>query len=75
MPFGKCVMEKQGHWKNGSFDENAAKKQMQSIPAFKEKQDEINKAIDECKTKKGSNECDTAYLITKCFGEHKSYMM
>ena len=68
-------MEKQGEWKNGAFDDNAAKKHMLTIPGLKDKQDEVNKAVDECKTKKGSNECDTAYMITKCFSESKAHVM
>lgn len=68
-------MEKQGHWKNGGLDENAVKKDILAIPVFKEKQDEINKAIDECKIKKGANDCDTAFLITKCLNEHKANAM
>lgn len=33
----KCVMEKQGQWKNGAFDENAAKNYLQDIPALKDR--------------------------------------
>ncbi|XP_037828669.1 general odorant-binding protein 56h-like [Lucilia sericata] len=71
----KCFMEKQGHWKNGAFDENAVKKFLQGIPSLKDQQDAVNKAIDDCKNQKGSSECDTAYLITKCMTEHKANLM
>ncbi|XP_065369288.1 general odorant-binding protein 56h [Calliphora vicina] len=67
----KCVMEKHGQWKNGAFDENAAKKYLQDIPALKDHQEIIDQTMADCKTKKGGNDCDTAYLITKCFFEHK----
>nr|BAS69444.1 odorant-binding protein 4 [Delia platura] len=70
----KCMMEKQGHLKNGAVDEEAVKKTLQSIPALKDHQDEINKAIADCKSKKGANDCDTAYQITKCMAAHKSAM-
>lgn len=71
----KCFMEKQGQWKNGAFDEKSAIKYLQNIPALKDHQDAINKAMNDCKTQKGSNECDTAYLIMKCLGEHKASIM
>ncbi|KAM7342270.1 odorant-binding protein 56h [Cochliomyia hominivorax] len=71
----KCLMEKQGHWKNGAFDENAAMKFLQAIPSLKDQQDAINKAMMDCKSNKGANECDTAFMIIKCMAEHKASMM
>lgn len=70
----KCIMEKKGHFKNGALDADATKKFLDSIPEAKDHQDMINKAITECKDKKGANDCDTAYLITKCMAEHKAMM-
>ncbi|XP_037828672.1 general odorant-binding protein 56h-like [Lucilia sericata] len=71
----KCYMEKYGQWKNGAFDEEAAKKFLHNIAATEDEKDVINKTIDDCKTKKGSSECDTAYLITKCMTEYKAVVM
>lgn len=66
----KCLMEKQGHWNNGGFDSATALKQLQEIPNLKDQLKEITKVVSECKDKKGSDECDTAYLVTKCIIEH-----
>nr|BAI82444.1 odorant binding protein 4 [Delia antiqua] len=70
----KCVMEKQGPLKNGAVKKKSVKKTLQSIPPLKDHQEEINKSIADCKSKKGASECDTAYQITKCVATHKSAM-
>lgn len=66
----KCLMEKHGHWKNGAFDDYKAKKGKQVIPRIKVRQEVIIKAINKCKTNKGSTECDTAFIIAKCLDDH-----
>ncbi|XP_023302697.2 general odorant-binding protein 56h-like [Lucilia cuprina] len=72
MCFLKCYMEKKGYLKNGVIDETAAKEFLLSIPEFKDQEEAINKSIDDCKNEKGSSECETAYLITKCMTEHEA---
>lgn len=64
--YAKCLMVHEGHWKNGAFDANVYKEHMLVSIGFMVKQDDLIKSIDECKTIKGSNECDTAFMILKC---------
>ncbi|XP_037828671.1 general odorant-binding protein 56h-like [Lucilia sericata] len=75
MCFLKCNMEKQGYWKSGAFDEIAAKEFLLDMPELKDQEDAVNKYIDDCKNQKGSTECETAYLITKCMTEHEALIM
>ncbi|XP_037952145.1 general odorant-binding protein 56h-like [Teleopsis dalmanni] len=64
--FTKCLMEKQGQFKNGVLNEEATRKALLEHPELKNKEAEVNKFMSECKGLKGSNECDTAFQIGQC---------
>uniref|UniRef100_A0A1A9X127 Uncharacterized protein n=1 Tax=Glossina brevipalpis TaxID=37001 RepID=A0A1A9X127_9MUSC len=67
----KCVMEKQGHFKNGMLLEEAVIESLQSSPDGQNDQNQMFAAVHECKTEKGTNECDTAFKVSMCLRENK----
>lgn len=64
----KCMMEKQGVWKDGKVDAAEWEKKTMEHP-MASKVPNIKEAIQECSGKTGSDECDTAYEIAKCMKE------
>ncbi|XP_061392851.1 general odorant-binding protein 56h-like [Musca vetustissima] len=62
----KCVLEKENAFKNGKFDDQAFVKFSLELPEWKNRQNDLQKAADECKNEKGANECDLAYNVAKC---------
>uniref|UniRef100_A0A1A9ZAN8 Uncharacterized protein n=1 Tax=Glossina pallidipes TaxID=7398 RepID=A0A1A9ZAN8_GLOPL len=67
----KCVMEKQGHFKNGALLEEAVIKSVESSPADHNDQSQMAAIVKECKKEIGSNECETAFKVSMCLREHK----
>nr|AKI29012.1 odorant binding protein 56h [Bactrocera dorsalis] len=65
----KCMMQKQGIWKDGVFDADAKIKELVQNPKFKGKEADLTKAINNCKNEKGANECDTVFKISMCIKE------
>lgn len=68
----KCVLEKEHIFKNGTLDEDAYIKHSQENPALYTHDDDIHKIIEECKSVKGANECDTTFKIAKCLHGHRT---
>lgn len=58
----KCVMEKNGVWKDGGIDIAAVEEKMSEFP----KNDHGTEAIQECSAKKAADDCETAYQIMMC---------
>ncbi|XP_037953320.1 general odorant-binding protein 56h-like [Teleopsis dalmanni] len=68
--FIKCVMEKHGAFKNGQFIAQEYAALLKSVPTYKDRAVDIDKAIKECNNLKGANDCDTAHKIATCITEH-----
>ncbi|XP_011180831.2 general odorant-binding protein 56h [Zeugodacus cucurbitae] len=68
----KCLMQKQGIWKDGVFNADAKVKELMQMPKLKGHEAEITQAMNNCKNEKGANECDTAFKITMCLKEFRS---
>lgn len=65
----KCIMETRGIWKDGGLDAKALEQKLSEFKGL-EKVPNVKEAIKECSsTKKGADDCDTAYQISKCFKE------
>lgn len=70
----KCVLEKQGFFSHGSFDDQAFIKSTQSNPALKDRQTEVSKAVEECKKESTgeANDCDAAFKAALCLRSKKA---
>ncbi|XP_011293220.1 general odorant-binding protein 56h [Musca domestica] len=62
----KCVLEKEGIMKNGTFDDKTFEKKALSVSLLKGQEKQVIQAAEKCKNIKGSNDCDTAYKIVLC---------
>ncbi|XP_061388181.1 general odorant-binding protein 56h-like [Musca vetustissima] len=71
---GKCILEKQGFFVKGVFDDKAFLEKALNHPALKDRHAEVTKAVDMCKEKKGSDECETAFNIGICLKENKDFV-
>ena len=69
----KCVFEKEGQWKDGAFQAEAAIKKIREDEALKDHVANLEGAINECKTLKGTNDCETALKISLCIKDHKNF--
>ncbi|NP_001298145.1 general odorant-binding protein 56h-like precursor [Stomoxys calcitrans] len=63
----KCIMEQNGHYKDGSVDQEHVLKTLDAIPSLQDHMKDITAALEDCKNEKGTDECDTAFKITACF--------
>nr|AMZ03624.1 odorant binding protein 4 [Carpomya vesuviana] len=70
----KCLMEKQGIFKNGVYNAEAGLKLLLSIPAISGHENEIKQAVNSCKNERGANDCDTAFKISMCIKEFKAQL-
>lgn len=64
----KCILENRGIWKDGGLDSEALEKKWSEFKNL-EKLPDSKKAIKECSTEKGADECNTAFQIVRCFIE------
>ncbi|XP_073846516.1 general odorant-binding protein 56h-like [Musca autumnalis] len=71
---GKCIFEKQGFFVKGVFDEKAFIESTLKHPALKDRQTEVAKAVDLCKSKTGVDECETAFIIGMCLRDNKDFV-
>ncbi|XP_075167110.1 general odorant-binding protein 56h-like [Haematobia irritans] len=62
----KCVLEKQGVFSRGVFDEKAFLKLAENSTISEKRKNEIMKVIEECKIQRGTDDCETAFKITMC---------
>lgn len=66
--FNKCFLENVGIISGGRIDENKVLSFLNELPA--DKKDKSITAFNRCKTRTGSDDCDTAYQYMACMGEN-----
>ncbi|XP_011293219.1 general odorant-binding protein 56h-like [Musca domestica] len=71
---GKCILEKQGYFVKGVFDDKAFLEKALNHPALKDRHAEVTKTVDMCKTKTGADDCETAFNIGMCLRENKDFV-
>ncbi|XP_013111840.2 general odorant-binding protein 56h-like [Stomoxys calcitrans] len=71
----KCILEKQGLFPKGVFDEKAFLNLTLNSSDLKDYHAEVVKAIDECKKEKGADDCETAFKINMCLRSKSDEVM
>lgn len=61
----RCLLEKREIWKDGGLDAVAAKVKASEIIVLGDVTNR-EKAIDECASKRGADECDTGFQLLQC---------
>ncbi|XP_061392850.1 general odorant-binding protein 56h-like [Musca vetustissima] len=62
----KCILEKENILKKGMLIVDAFLKYSLELQSLKNHEAEVRKAIEECKNDKGTDDCETSFMLAKC---------
>lgn len=66
--FKRCLMEKSGFFKDGTFNDEKFKEHYKNSP----NKDAMLASYEECKKIKGANDCDTIFKVGQCMRKASS---
>ncbi|XP_074100217.1 general odorant-binding protein 56d-like [Cotesia typhae] len=67
--FDACLAKEMGAMVDGQFNKD---KMLEKLPADIPDREKMVEAITKCSEEKGSDDCQTAYLVTKCMHDSKA---